>query len=863
MNKKYRYSGESLADRPAIVAVIGMSIGVIAGVQFVYLSDYVSLFLILPVLALFILTLISKTRFGTYLFLFLLFVCLGLALSDKPSEKSLSGQSVINKTVIHATVARIVSNNRHHRIILLRSGVMVQGQVSLRGYGRLSLRDNSTLLAPGDRISFRSSIKHPVNRGNPGEYDWEADCQSEGISWLVSAGGQGTVTVLNSSFSLYPMVLVSDLRHAMSEFIENKSCDVFSVKEAASVKAIHKGIILGDRAEIDSQLNNAFAVSGLIHMLSASGSHVTIVGAMTFALVKIGSRLWPNILLWAPLQKMVAICCIPIITIYCMLVGFKPPAMRAGMFGVILALSIISERKWDSINTLAVAGLGILIFFPMSIFTPSFQLSFSAVTGILLALRSPAYARLMSFSKNPKVEHFDVHKNLRKATQRFDFIVRPIVALFVCSMAATVAIVPLTLHYFHRVPLYTLPANLAADLPLTLGLSLGLLSALIGSLFPFVGGILLIPADLFVWLVIKIAVFVNELPFSSLQLPNIGFTGLLISSAATATTFYYLLRPRKNCVLIVASSWCIFLASLFFGQTIQNHTQILRVVFLNVGNGDAAYVRPPGANGFLIDAGVKTPHFDCGQSIISPFLLWEGVSGLDAIMISHPDSDHIGGTSAVISNFTTRNLFLNYPHKSNRLVQELVALAKKEGIEVHSSTSETGSFSIGEVFINFLHPKDLSGKYRSRKTNDQSVVTRIVYKKFSVIFTGDLEKHGEQELMESQAKLASTILKVPHHGGKTGAVSTEILSRISPRIAVISADYPAQRGLAAPEVIAKIEELGAHVFWTGRDGAITIRTDGAEFIEVIAGKTKQKILFSDIFRKNPIDSTLSSADKLN
>jgi competence protein ComEC len=181
--------------------------------------------------------------------------------------------------------------------MLLRSGVIVEDKASLPGYGRFNLRDNSALLAPGDRISFRSSVKTPVNRGNPGEYDWEIDCKSEGISWLASAKGQDTVAVLKSGPAVSPSALLSNFRQAMSNFIEENSCAFFNVQEAMSVKAIHKGIILGDRAEIDSEMNRAFSRSGLIHMLSASGSHVTIVAAMTFFIVKSTLRLCPLILL--------------------------------------------------------------------------------------------------------------------------------------------------------------------------------------------------------------------------------------------------------------------------------------------------------------------------------------------------------------------------------------------------------------------------------------------------------------------------------------------------------------------------------------------------------------------------------------
>ena len=220
----------------------------------------------------------------------------------------------------------------------------------LQGYGRLSLRENGTTLVSGDRISFRSSIRTPINRGNPGEYDWEIDCKNEGIAWLVNVRGPQSLVVIEAGWPFYPSALLSRLRRAMSSFIEKNSGTLFNDDEASAIKAIHKGIILGDRAEISSDLNKAFSNSGLIHMLSASGSHVTIVAAMTFFVIKTLVRIAPNIMLWVPLPKIAAFFCIPAVSVYCLLVGLKPPAMRAGIVGVTLAMAFITERRWDSIE---------------------------------------------------------------------------------------------------------------------------------------------------------------------------------------------------------------------------------------------------------------------------------------------------------------------------------------------------------------------------------------------------------------------------------------------------------------------------------------------------------------------------------
>ncbi|MFH0959732.1 MAG: DNA internalization-related competence protein ComEC/Rec2 [Pseudomonadota bacterium] len=850
MNQEHRSTGEIIGVRPTYIAVTAIVAGIIIGVQICGFSNYFKIPMMLLVLVFSIMSLASKSQAWSFTFIFLVFGLMGLLLSATTSTKTHLCEPSSDKVLIQATVARIISSSQSHRTILLQYGVLVETKSPLPGYGRFNLRDNSVPLSRGDRISFRSSLKTPMNRGNPGEYDWEIDCKNEGISWLASVRGEDFVAILKSGSVISPTAFVSNLRQAMSDFIEENSCVLFEVHDAISVRSIHKGIILGDRAEIDSELNRAFSRSGLVHMLSASGSHVTIVAAMTFFIVKCAIRLCPQILLWVPLQKIAALFCIPTVTIYCLLVGLKPPAMRAGMVGVTLAVAVISERRWDSLNSLAVAALAILLFYPLAIFTPSFQLSFAAVTGILLIIRSPAYARLASLSGNRSGLRPETGQPTNWVLRPFHYMARPILALTMCSLGATIAITPLIIHLFHRIPIYSLPANLAADVPLTLGLSLGLVSAFVGAILPSIGRIFMVPADFFVWIVIKIALFTESLPFSTIQSPNLGYPGFFISCATSVVTFYYLLKPRKHSGLIVASSWFIVVSFLLIGQTIQNHSEKLRVVFLNVVNGDAAYVRPPGASGFLIDTGPRTPYFDCGQSIIVPFLLWQAVSKLDAVMISHPDADHIGGTPSTIINFKPEYVLMNDPNNSNGIVRELRAIADKQNIPIYPSNSSMGSFSIGEVSINFLHPRCHRNQTAKRKTNDESVVTHIIYRNFSILFTGDLEKRGERELMASSEKLSSTVLKVPHHGGKTSATSKEILSEIRPKIAVISADHPAQRGLATQEVIERLIATGAKVFWTGRDGAITIETDGVKHVDVVTGKKNLRTTFLNVLNNS-------------
>ncbi|MGC8659936.1 MAG: ComEC/Rec2 family competence protein, partial [Desulfomonilaceae bacterium] len=563
MLKIEEFLGEWVAARPAFFALIGLVIGILLGEQRSDTSNYQILMGLLSSLMVMAGAFIFRRLILTWLCVLLAFALIGFSATVDSSRTGCSRFTCPKKQVVQATVVRVLGSNYGHRILLLKSGYLDQAHEYLSGYGRLNLRENHTPVLSGDRISFRSSIRVPVNRGNPGEYDWETDCRNEGIGWLVNTRGPDAIVVLKAGSTYSPSAILSRLRSSMSDFIETHAGKFFGSNDANAIKAIHKGIILGDRAEISGELNKAFSNSGLIHMLSASGSHVTIVAVMTFFLVKTLIRMAPNIMLWAPLPKIAGIFCIPAISVYCLLVGLKPPAMRAGIVGIALAVSMIFERRWDSLNSLAVSAIIILLFYPLSIFTPSFQLSFAAVAGILLIVQSPLFHSESAWVAGQQ-NNADKKSTSRwtKILASLDLIKRPVISLVVSSLAATVAITPLLIHLFHSVPIYSIPANLISDFALTMGLSIGLGTSLIGALSPVIGGYLICPADLCIWFVIKIALLTDSLPHSTLKVPNLGSLGLILAIATTIVTFYYIVRPGKRSAVIIVSSWIAFVSAL-------------------------------------------------------------------------------------------------------------------------------------------------------------------------------------------------------------------------------------------------------------------------------------------------------------
>ena len=187
---------------------------------------------------------------------------------------------------MHATIAMTISTGPGIRQLLLESGIVATTDQRLPGSGRLTLRDNPISLCAGDRVAFRSKIRKPVNRGNPGEFNWELECTSNGIYWLASIKGKDSILVLRRGSPYCPGAILFKSREAMTRFLDTRSGLFFDHDTRVNVRAILKGIVLGDLGEISPSLNRSFMDSGLVHALSASGIHVAIVALLALAMVK-------------------------------------------------------------------------------------------------------------------------------------------------------------------------------------------------------------------------------------------------------------------------------------------------------------------------------------------------------------------------------------------------------------------------------------------------------------------------------------------------------------------------------------------------------------------------------------------------
>ncbi len=738
---------------------------------------------------------------------------------------------------VRAAVIKIWSTSPGSRVIIVDQGFLPHDGTRLPGCGRLTLRDNDADLGYGDLVAFRAGIRIPENRGNPGEYDWETDCKSNGISWMASAKGPEGITLVKKGGPGVSATLFT-LRNSLTNVVEASSGIWLDEQHRLNVRAIHKAVLLGDMGEVSPYITRIFADSGLVHALSASGVHMSMVALLVLIAVWSATRVVPSLMLWFPRRKIVALVFAPAAIGYCYLVGARVPPVRAAIMGLVAAAAVLLDKRWNSLNALGVAAILALFWSPISLMTPSFQLSFLAVAGILVST-STFIENQAKKSSLEQPNFFPQTDPSREKFTVFGKLKRGLLGTVQVSVGALLAVTPLLLHLFHSFPTYSVFSNLLTDILMTASLCLGLLGAFTGLVWPKLGCLFFAPADYLVYIIILVADFFAGLPHAVIRVGNIGIPGLLSSFIASGCILALSAKPSRKAALILVPVSAVFLGGVILCEKWNDGSNKANLVFLNVGKGDSAFIKTPGLKGFLVDAGPAGEYFDAGRSILEPFLRWRGNRSLDFILISHPHIDHWGGVSYLCQQFRPSEVLWNQcPHDSGGFAKLLKQIQMAD-IKIKNVNRTSNPVQEGQLRVTFLNrPGDsIVGNSSSTNLNMNkfSAVCRLDYVNFSFLLVGDLERDGEDELLKAGMPLKAVGLKVGHHGGNTGTTA-RFLDAVRPKIAVVSSEYPSTKGGLSKEVFERLRDVGADVYLTGKDGAITIETDGNETVNVLTGK---------------------------
>lgn len=648
----------------------------------------------------------------------------------------------------------------------------------------------------GDGIQLTGSIREFHEYGNPGRMNTVMSNKAKGIC--------GRAMISKYSLVIEPRQENSLAR--LAEQVRNKyeayMAQAMPKQDAAAIFAMLFGGYQGIRPE----LLEAFTVTGIVHILSVSGSHITLMAGT--------ANIVGRFLHMSP--RATAALATGVILFYSLLAGAIPPVIRSALMGILTLLALTAGRERDAQHILGLVALGLLLYSPLWLFDISFQLSFGATAG-LLYLAPP------------------LRERLRKKLPVF------VADSLAVTIGAQLSVLPIIAWYFNVLSLSSLLANLVIAPIVEWIIVAGLLAGLLASLVPMAGKVVFLLASVVLGLVYELSRWVAALPGSQIYMPTFSWWGGMLYYMGLG---WLIIDGEHNkrlmsCVdmggkLQDLKGWQVIsllgvLAVVFcYGQMWCNNKE-MQVHFIDVGQGDSALVITPHGRAFMVDTGgVRDGSYDIGSRVDVPYLLHYGVQKLDYIFLTHAHDDHAGGVKGILTKIPVGAIGIGHEGAGDYLqafgTGEIGKIKK-----LLVPLQEGSSIELDGVRIDILYSPESRKVQESQLQatgNEFSNLIRVSYGEASFLFTGDLVAEQEQQVLANGTNVASTVLKIGHHGSRTSS-SQEFLTAVNPGWAVISCGYNNSFGHPHKEILNRLTSCTkAEILRTDQQGAIVFRTDG-------------------------------------
>lgn len=616
-------------------------------------------------------------------------------------------------------------------------------------------------LHAGQRWRMAVRLHRPHGNANPDGFDFEA--------WMLERGirAVGYIRAQPAPHLIEPLVwrpgyLLERAREAARKHL----LEALGDRPYAGVIV---ALAIGDQQAIPPDQWQVFTRTGVNHLMSISGLHITMVASMVFLLVL---RLWrrsETLVLKLPAVRAATVCGLVVALGYAALSGFAVPAQRTVYMLAVVAVALWSGWTASSIAILAAAAALVVVLDPMAVIAPGFWLSFGAVAVILFAGGS---------------------RIGRQGWFR---------AWAQTQWAVTLALVPFLLAMFQQVSLVSPVAN-AFAIPLVSLIVVPL--ALAASVLPL--DWIAHAAHLVMAFCMLLLRALSDLPDAVWQQHAPAAWAVPIAVAGAL----WMLLPKGFPARWVGA---VMMLPLFLWLPEKVSPGELRVTVLDVGQGLAVVVRTR-EHALLYDTGPAfTEQIDAGGRIVVPYLRAAGVSRLDGMIVSHDDSDHSGGALSVLQAMPV----------------EWLASPLPQDHAIRMAATRSRFCNAGErwewdgVSLEFLHPQPADYNDSGANDNDRSCVLRVVSPYGSLFLPGDIEKRSESRLLQSSGNLRTDILIAPHHGSRTSS-TPEFVHAAAPGLTVFSVGYRNRFGHPHPAVSARYRQAGSRTLRTDLSGALLI-----------------------------------------
>ena len=628
--------------------------------------------------------------------------------------------------------------------------------------------------ALGSEVLLRGQLYSISPATNPGEFDAAAYYRIEGIGARLKA-----VELLGNGTSRW---YFREFLYQLRERLQKNLYAGFPQKEAS----ILAKMLLGTGYGLDEEIRDLYQDNGIVHILSISGLHISLLGMGLYKLVRnMGCPMWGAAVFGAG-----------IILCYGLMTGLSISAFRAiGMY-LIHMLGEIWGRTYDMLTAMGVLAVVMLVDNFLLVYHSGYLLSFASVCGVGLL------AELLQFPVN----WFRRLPGERTVVSFGKKIFQKVASGFSVSMAVTLFTLPIQLFFFYKIPVYAVLINLFVIPLMGTVMVLGILVML----FPGLGFLSPIESSIFKWF--------EWLCYGFERLP--GHTLVIGKPAMWKIVLYYMLLLGiifgKKRIYGIRRMGGLSALILFMILRINSGTKI---TILDVGQGDCICVQTEQGSCFLFDGGSSSRQ-NVGEKVILPFLQHEGIDRIDAVFLSHGDIDHYSGIVQLLEGKEIKIGTLYLPEvgkEAGRDFREILEAAEEVQVQY---VSQGDKWQQGELELTCLHPQ----KYYEADSNAYSACYLLQEGEFSMLFTGDVEGQGEELLIDElkRRELQEVdILKVAHHGSKN-ATSESFLEILRMQLAVISCGRNNSYGHPHVETLHRLRRENCNIMATTEYGAITI-----------------------------------------
>ena len=635
-------------------------------------------------------------------------------------------------------------------------------------------KNNNISLEFGDEITIQGNFEKPSIQTNYKGFDYSVYLKSQNIYGTIKAK---KITKLENNSNV-SKVLNNIFLKLKGDFEKNFNKDVSSILTS---------MILGNTNNIDIETKQEFSDSNISHILAISGMHI---GYIVIFLGLLGNILG---------KRKIYYYTIFMLTIYIFLIESHPSAIRATIMACLMIFSKIIYKKSDIYTNISISLLMLLIYNPFLILNSGLVLSYLGTIGIII------YSKI--FTSKSKICN-----------------------LILTSFSVYFILIPFLAIYFNKIPLLSLFTSIF----------IAMIAAPI-----IVFGFLFIILSLFNVKIVLINEALNflvkTLLYSSKIVANNSISKMYVTTPSTIKIiiyyvdlilllfFYKIYYSNKNWNFTFVhriqnlvslgkykyrenknKAISIILIFVLFFSIIKISPKNLKIHFIDVGQGDSCLIVTPHNKKVLIDGGgSETGNFDIGKKVLLPYLLARGIKTLDYIVVSHFDTDHVGGLLTVMEELKVKQIIVSKQGEDSENYRKFREIVKKKKIRVQVVEKGNRIKIEKDLNIDILWPYS-DNLISENVLNNNSIVCKLNYKSFSMLFTGDIEEIAEKQILKEYENnlqvLKSNVLKVAHHGSKTSSIG-KFIEAVKPKISLIGVGENNTFGHPNEDVIKRFESM--------------------------------------------------------